>query len=185
MRILGLDPGYAIVGVGLVEYDGSRFRLLDCGVIRTPAGRRLEERLLMIYSDLRRILEERRPDAVSVEQLYFAGNATTGIAVAEARGVLLLAAEQSGIPVYSYSPLQVKSAVTGYGRAEKRQVMEMTRRLLRLKTVPRPDDAADALALAICHGHNGMSRLPSASLRETKGGRRGPRRAVRGERKTP
>ena len=118
------------------------------------------------------LLTRYRPDAVAMEQLFFTSNRTTAIAVAEARGVLLLAAEQQGVPVFSYTPLQVKSAVVGYGKAEKEQVMEMTRRLLHLKAVPQPDDAADALAIAICHGHNGSSRLPTAALAEIRGGNR-------------
>ncbi len=184
MRILGVDPGYAIVGIGVVDYDHVKFRAVEYGAITTPAGRPIEERLMDIYSDFSSILEEYRPDAVSMEQLYFTNNTTTGIAVAEARGVLLLAAAQKNIPIYSYTPMQVKSAVVGYGRAEKEQVMEMTRRLLGLKAVPHPDDAADALALAICHGHNGESRLPTAALEETKGGNRRPRQVQYKEKKT-
>ena len=168
MRILGIDPGYAIVGIGIVEYDNIRFRLVEYGAI---------------YDDVSQILEEYKPDAVAIEQLYFTTNLTTAIAVAQARGVLLLAAHQKGVPIYSYTPLQVKSAVVGYGKAEKQQVMEMTRRLLNLRAVPEPDDAADALAIAICHGHNGVSRLPTAALAETKGGNRRGKRIVYKEKK--
>lgn len=184
MRILGVDPGYAIVGIGVVDYDHVKFCAVEYGAITTSAGRPIEERLMDIYNDFSSILEEYRPDAVSMEQLYFTNNTTTGIAVAEARGVLLLTAAQKNIPIYSYTPMQVKSAVVGYGRAEKEQVMEMTRRLLGLKAVPHPDDAADALALAICHGHNGESRLPTAALKETKGGNRRPRQVQYKEKKT-
>ena len=155
MRIMGIDPGYAIVGVGLVDYDNVRFSLVEYGAITTPAELPFETRLRQIYDDMVGLITQYRPDAVAMEQLFFTTNRTTAIAVAEARGVLLLAAEQQGVPVFSYTPLQVKSAVVGYGKAEKEQVMEMTRRLLNLKSVPQPDDAADALAIAICHGHNG------------------------------
>ena len=164
MRIMGIDPGYAIVGVGLVDYDNVRFSLVEYGAITTPAELPFETRLRQIYDDMVGLITQYRPDAVAMEQLFFTTNRTTAIAVAEARGVLLLAAEQQGVPVFNYTPLQVKSAVVGYGKAEKEQVMEMTRRLLNLKSVPQPDDAADALAIAICHGHNGGSRLPTAAL---------------------
>ena len=159
VRIMGIDPGYAIVGVGLVDYDNVRFSLVEYGAITTPAELPLETRLRQLYDDMRMLLEQYRPDAVAMEQLFFTTNRTTAIAVAEARGVLLLAAEQQGVPVFSYTPLQVKSAVVGYGKAEKEQVMEMTRRLLNLRAVPKPDDAADALAIAICHGHTAGSQL--------------------------
>ena len=172
MRIMGIDPGYAIVGVGLVDYDNVRFSLVEYGAITTPAELPFETRLRQIYDDMVGLITQYRPDAVAMEQLFFTTNRTTAIAVAEARGVLLLAAEQQGVPVFSYTPLQVKSAVVGYGKAEKEQVMEMTRRLLNLKSVPQPDDAADALAIAICHGHNGGSRLPTAALAEIRGGNR-------------
>ena len=153
MRIMGIDPGYAIVGVGLVDYDNVRFSLVEYGAITTPAELPFETRLRQIYDDMVGLITQYRPDAVAMEQLFFTTNRTTAIAVAEARGVLLLAAEQQGIPVFSYTPLQVKSAVVGYGKAEKEQVMEMTRRLLCLREVPKPDDTADALAIAICHCH--------------------------------
>ena len=166
MRIMGIDPGYAIVGVGLVDYDNVRFSLVEYGAITTPAELPFETRLRQIYDDMVGLITQYRPDAVAMEQLFFTTNRTTAIAVAEARGVLLLAAEQQGVPVFSYTPLQVKSAVVGYGKAEKEQVMEMTRRLLNLKSVPQPDDAADALAIAICHGHNGGSRPGGDSRRQ-------------------
>ena len=159
VRIMGIDPGYAIVGVGLVDYDNVRFSLVEYGAITTPAELPLETRLRQLYDDMRMLLEQYRPDAVAMEQLFFTTNRTTAIAVAEARGVLLLAAEQQGVPVFSYTPLQVKSAVVGYGKAEKEQVMEMTRRLLNLRAVPKPDDAADALAIAICHARSATSLL--------------------------
>ena len=183
VRIMGIDPGYAIVGVGLVDYDNVRFSLVEYGAITTPAELPLETRLRQLYDDMRMLLEQYRPDAVAMEQLFFTTNRTTAIAVAEARGVLLLAAEQQGVPVFSYTPLQVKSAVVGYGKAEKEQVMEMTRRLLNLRAVPKPDDAADALAIAICHGHNGGSRLPTAALAEVRGGNRRGKKIVYKEKK--
>lgn len=183
MRILGIDPGYAIVGIGIVDYDNIHFHLVEYGAINTPAGHAIEERLCQIYDDICMLLDEYKPDCVAIEQLYFTTNLTTAIAVAQARGVLLLAARQKGIPIFSYTPLQVKSAVVGYGKAEKQQVMEMTRRLLNLKNVPEPDDAADALAIAICHGHNGVSRLPTSALEETKGGNRRGKRIIYKEKK--
>ena len=157
MTILGIDPGVAIVGYGAVEYSGMRFRHLRHGVIRTKAGLPLTRRLCEISDDLRVLLEMLRPEAVSVEELFFSKNVTTGIAVAHARGVILLECSRFGVPVYEYTPMQVKQAVTGYGLAEKKQVMEMTRRILGLERVARPDDAADALAVAICHAHSGRA----------------------------
>ena len=154
MVILGIDPGYAIVGYGAVEYCQSRFRPLGYGAVTTPAGVPLQKRLLEIHQDMLTLLEQFQPDAVSIEELFFNTNVTTGIAVSHARGVILLALAQRGLRPASYTPSQVKMSVVGYGKAEKRQVMEMTRTLLGLKKVPHPDDAADALALAICHGHS-------------------------------
>ena len=154
MVILGIDPGYAIIGWGVVRYERGRFMPLDFGAILTAAGTPFPERLEKIYRELTAILERHRPDAVSVEKLYFQNNQKTAIEVAEARGVILLALQQAGVPLFEYTPLQVKSAVTGYGQAQKPQVMEMTRRLLCLKEVPKPDDTADALALTICHAHS-------------------------------
>ena len=151
MIILGIDPGYAIVGWGVIEAESNRFRPIAFGAITTAAHQRFDDRLLQIYDDMVELIRRSRPDAVSVEKLYFTTNVTTGIQVAQARGVIILAARQAGIPVYEYTPLQVKTAVTGYGKAKKPQVMEMTRRLLHLKEVPKPDDTADALAIAITH----------------------------------
>jgi len=158
MVILGIDPGYAIVGYGCVRYEHGRFSPLACGVLRTAAGTPFSARLRTLYEDMERLLTEQRPDAVAMEKLYFKTNQKTGIDVAQARGVLLLAAELQHIPVTEYTPLQVKSAVTGYGQATKAQVMEMTRRLLRLEEVLKPDDAADAMAMAICHAQRGGLR---------------------------
>lgn len=151
MIVLGIDPGYAIVGYGVIEMRNNRYRTLEHGAVTTKAGVDFNRRLEIIYDGVSDILARYRPEAVSVEKLYFSNNKTTGIGVAEARGVILLAAQKAGVPVYEYTPVQVKLAVTGYGKALKPQVMEMTRRLLCLKEVPKPDDTADALAIAICH----------------------------------
>ena len=155
MLILGIDPGSAIVGWGLVRYERGRFIPVDFGAITTPAGMPFGRRLDRIYEDLGLILSRYSPDAAAVEKLYFQSNKTTAIDVAQARGVTLLALEKRGVPVFEYTPMQVKSAVTGYGQAQKPQVMEMIKRLLRLKAVPKPDDTADALAIAICHAQYG------------------------------
>ena len=153
MKIIGIDPGYAIVGYGVIEYRSNRFTTLDYGAITTPAGTPFEQRLLTIYEDLTQILTIHRPDAMSVEKLFFNSNQKTVIDVAQARGAIVLAATKMGVPVYEYTPLQVKQSVVGYGRAIKAQVMDMTKRLLNLKEIPKPDDTADALAIAICHAH--------------------------------
>lgn len=161
MIVLGIDPGYAIVGWGVIDYSGTSYRPVAFGAITTEAHTAFNDRLRHIYDDMVEILSRAKPDAVSVEKLYFTTNVTTGIYVAQARGVILLAAQQAGVPVYEYTPLQVKTAVTGYGKAKKPQVMEMTRRLLHLKEVPKPDDTADALAIAITH-----TQAAGTSLRE-------------------
>ena len=161
MRILGIDPGFAIVGWGIVDYVGSRFKIVAYGSIQTPAGQRLEERLKTIYSDLGGVIDKFNPDVMAVEELFFNTNITTGIKVAQARGVILLCAEQRGIPMAEYTPLQVKQAVTGYGRADKNQVITMVTMLLGLSAPPKPDDTADALAIAVCHAHSGASKLAS------------------------
>ena len=159
MRILGIDPGVATIGFGLVEADRGRQRLLQFGVITTPPGIPLSSRLWQISQDMSSLLSQLKPDEAAVEELFFSKNITTGIAVAHGRGVLLLELEKAGIPVYEYTPMQVKQAVAGYGKAEKRQVMLMTQRLLKMKEIPRPDDAADALALALCHARSATSLL--------------------------
>ncbi len=155
MLILGIDPGYAIVGWGIIRYERGRFIPVDFGAITTPAGMPFARRLDRIYEELGVLLATHHPDAAAVEKLYFQSNKTTAIDVAQARGVTLLALEKHGVPVFEYTPMQVKSAVTGYGQAQKPQVMEMIKRLLRLKEVPKPDDTADALAIAICHAQYG------------------------------
>ncbi len=159
MIILGIDPGLAIVGWGVIEYRNTRFRTIAYGSVQTPAGTRTEERLLAIYRGIRELIETYHPDAMAVEELFFNTNITTGIRVAEARGVILVAAEEAGVKIFEYTPLQVKQAVVGYGRAEKKQVITMVTMLLGLKAPPKPDDTADALAIAICHAHSGASRL--------------------------
>ena len=153
MIILGIDPGYAIVGFGIIKYEKGRMSVLDFGAITTPAGMEFTERLKCIYEDLCFLFEKYKPDAMAVEKLFFNTNQKTAIDVAQARGVILLAAKLHGAECFEYTPLQVKQSVVGYGRAEKKQVQEMTRQLLGLSAVPKPDDTADALAMAICHAH--------------------------------
>ena len=159
MRILGIDPGYAIVGYGVVDYAKNRFSVAGYGAINTKAETTFTERLSVIYDDMCEIIEKYKPDRLSIEKLYFNTNSTTAIDVAQARGVIVLAARHKGVEIFEYTPLQVKQAVTGYGRAEKHQVMEMVKSLLALKAVPKPDDTADALAIAICDGHYSDSLL--------------------------
>ncbi len=153
MRIIGIDPGYAIVGYGVVDYDNFRFCTIGYGAVTTTAGIPFGDRLLSIYNDMTLLFEKYNPEAMAIERLYFNTNTTTAIDVAQARGVILLAARKAGVEVFEYTPLQVKQAVTGYGKAEKHQVMEMVKGLLSLKAVPKPDDTADALAIAVCHAH--------------------------------
>ena len=159
MRILGIDPGVAIVGFGVVDSEGGTQRMVQYGAINTPANTPLAARLVQIEQDLTELLQRFKPDEVAIEELFFSKNITTGIAVAHARGVILATVEKAGIPVYEYTPMQVKQAVVGYGLAEKNQVMDMTKRLLKLRSVPKPDDAADALAIAICHARSATSLL--------------------------
>lgn len=159
MIILGIDPGLAIVGYGVVEYRNSRFKVLDFGAITTPAGTKVEDRLSLIYCSLNEIIERYHPDEMAVEELFFNTNITTGIKVAEARGVILLSAREKGLNIFEYTPLQVKQAVVGYGRAEKKQVIMMVRSILNIGTELKLDDTADALAIAICHAHTGGSAL--------------------------
>ena len=159
MRILGIDPGVATIGFGLVEADRTGARLLQYGVITTPPGIPLSSRLCQISRDMVQLLDQFRPEEAAVEELFFSKNITTGIAVAHGRGVILLEVERSGVPVFEYTPMQVKQAVAGYGGADKRQVMLMTQRLLKMREIPRPDDAADALAIAICHARSATSLL--------------------------
>lgn len=168
MRILGIDPGVATIGFGLVEAERAQAQMITYGAITTPAGIPLSRRLYQISLDMEELIGQLKPDVIAVEELFFNNNITTGIAVAHGRGVILCTAEKCGIPLREYTPSQVKLAVVGYGKAEKRQVMDMTRRLLHLKAVPRPDDAADALALALCHARSATSRLPQPNnVKET------------------
>lgn len=152
-RIIGIDPGYAIVGYGVVDFDGYRFRTIDYGSIQTAAGTPFEKRLECIWDELSVLLARYRPASMAVERLYFTNNQKTGIDVAQARGAVLLCAVKNNVELYEYTPLQVKQAVVGYGKAEKKQVQSMTKTILGLVEVPKPDDTADALAIAICHGH--------------------------------
>lgn len=159
MKILGIDPGYAIVGFGILEAQRGRARLVRCGAINTPAGVPMPRRLVQIQEDLETLIHTFSPDVMAIEELFFNTNVTTAIGVAQARGVILMTAAKLGVEIFEYSPSQVKQAVVGYGKAEKHQVMEMTRRLLGLAAVPKPDDAADAVAIALCHARSHTSRL--------------------------
>lgn len=154
MIILGIDPGTAITGFGLVEVKNGKSKLVDAGVIRTPAKQALELRLETIYDNLSEIIQETKPDEAAVEDLFFAQNVTTAMSVSHARGVILLALIKNEVDHASYTPLQIKQALTGYGRAEKHQIQQMVKTMLGLKEMPKPDDCADALAIAICHSMN-------------------------------
>ena len=168
MIILGIDPGLATVGYGVVNCQRGVYRAIEYGAIITKPHQLLENRLEEIYDSVCTIIERHAIDCMAVEELFFNTNITTGIAVAHGRGVLLCAAERCGIPLFEYTPGQVKMAVTGYGKAEKRQVMDMTKRLLKLAKTPRPDDAADALAIAICHARSATSLLSRVSGGDVK-----------------
>ena len=162
MRILGIDPGYGITGFALVEANRGNARLLHCGAITTSAGMDFSARLEIIYEDMRKLLEMAKPEAGAIEELFFGQNVTTGIGVAQSRGVILLAIRQAGLEVTSYKPMQVKQSVVGYGNATKHQVQDMTKRLLHLEKLPKPDDAADAIAIALCHARSHTSLLAQA-----------------------
>lgn len=159
MVILGIDPGYAIIGYGAISHYAGKFKSLGYGAILTDADTEFSQRLEFIYDNMINMIDKCKPDVLAIEKLYFQNNQKTAIKVAEARGVILLAAKKSNLPICEYTPLQVKTAVTGYGQAPKRQVMEMTKRLLGLIEVPKPDDTADALAIAICHANSSGSLL--------------------------
>ena len=154
MIILGIDPGYAIVGYGVIIHEGSSFKVIDYGEITTPSTLEMSKRLKIIYDRLCEIINTHKPDLVSVEELFFNTNVKTAIAVGHGRGVILLAAANSNLPIYEYTPLQVKQAVVGYGRADKNQVQQMVKAILKLPQIPKPDDVADALAMAICCAHS-------------------------------
>lgn len=153
MKILGIDPGTGILGFGIIDVSARQPKLIDGGVIRTPVKEDDAVRLLTIYDELTEIIKQNKPDIMSVEKLFFARNVTTAMTVAQARGVVLLCAQQAGIPIYEYTPMQIKQAITGYGKADKKQMQEMVRVILQLKEIPKPDDAADALAAAITHAN--------------------------------
>ncbi len=159
MIILGLDPGYAIVGYGVIEYKAMRFRTLAYGAITTPAHTPPEDRLKVIYEELDTIIKMYHPECIAIEELFFNTNQKTAILVAEARGVMLLCAKQNGLKIFEYTPLQVKQAIVGYGRAEKKQVIAMVVNFLKLEKRPKLDDTADALAIAVCHAHTNGSLL--------------------------
>ena len=162
MRILGIDPGYGITGFGLIDAQRGQFTLLNCGTITTPPNTDFSWRLEVIYNDMVELLQVAKPDVVAIEELFFGQNVTTGIGVAQSRGVILLAIRQAGLPVSQYKPMQVKQAVVGYGNATKHQMMDMTKRLLKLPAMPKPDDAADAIAIALCHARSNTSLLAQA-----------------------
>lgn len=168
MIVLGIDPGVATIGFGVIQAERQKNTLLRYGVITTHPGLPLSQRLLQISRDMEELVHTFHPDEMAVEELFFTKNITTGIAVAHGRGVILLAAEKLGVPVFEYTPMQVKQAVVGYGKAEKRQVMLMTQRLLNMKEIPRPDDAADALAIAICHGRAATSLMNTERVFDPK-----------------
>ncbi|MFC1753484.1 crossover junction endodeoxyribonuclease RuvC [Thermoproteota archaeon] len=159
MRILGIDPGIATTGFGIIDKLGSKHQILAYGIISTPAKTALSKRLASLSANLKKLIIDYKPDFMAVEELFFNNNAKTALIVGQARGVILLASEDNNIPVFTYTPLQVKMAVSGYGHADKKQVQYMVKHLLNLDKIPKPDDAADALAIAICHGHSYNSSL--------------------------
>ena len=166
MRILGIDPGYGITGFGIVEGQRSDLKLLQYGAITTPAGTGFPLRRQMIYNDMTQLLLMAKPDAVAIEEMFFGQNVTTGIGVAQSRGVILLAVQQAGVPIFQYKPMQVKQSVVGYGNATKHQVQDMTKRILHLNSIPKPDDAADAIAIALCHARSSTSLLAQVENRK-------------------
>lgn len=161
MRILGIDPGYAIVGYGVLDYDNNKFKTIEYGAITTPSSMNMFDRLKSIYDDLCHVIEQTKPQYMAIEELFFNSNQKTAINVAQARGVILLAAMNYNLNIFEYTPLQVKQAVAGYGRADKNQVQQMVKLLLGLSEVPKPDDTADAVAIAICHGHSFNPNRPT------------------------
>lgn len=154
MIIMGIDPGFAITGYGVVKYEGNNFSVVDYGAITTESSMKLSQRLLILYNDLEKLIEKHKPDAISIEELFFNKNIKTALNVGHGRGVAVLAAVKSGVEIFEYTPLQVKQAVVGYGRAEKSQIQQMVKAILNLSAIPKPDDVADALAIAICHGNS-------------------------------
>lgn len=154
MTIIGIDPGYAIVGIGVIEHEGNRFRPLEYGAVTTPPEMSTVDRLKKIYDEITLLIDKYKPGAVAVEELFFNSNQKTAINVAQARGAILVAVTNRNVPIFEYTPLQVKQSVTGYGRADKQQIQQMVKMLLKLNVIPKPDDAADGLALAICHANS-------------------------------
>ncbi len=154
MIIMGIDPGFAITGFGIVKYEGNKFSVLDYGAVTTEASMKLSQRLLVLNNRLEELIQKHKPDAVAIEELFFNKNIKTALTVGHGRGVAVLAAARSGVDIFEYTPLQVKQSVVGYGRAEKAQIQQMVKALLNLKAIPKPDDVADALAVAICHGNS-------------------------------
>ncbi len=165
MTVLGIDPGYAIVGCGVVEHRENKFRMLYYGAVTTQAHTPFNERIEALFDGVDALIKQYKPDAVAMEKLFFNTNQKTAIDVAQARGALVLAAQKNRVPIFEYTPLQVKQSVVGYGRAEKKQVQEMTRIMLNLEKIPKPDDAADALAMAICHCHSAGSLLGALKMK--------------------
>lgn len=159
MRILGIDPGYATIGFGILDAQRGNFSLVQYGTITTSADQEFSQRLLTIHNDMSQLIETVKPDVVAIEELFWGHNVTTGIGVSHGRGVILLSAAQHQLPIYEYTPMQIKQAVVGYGNATKLQVMDMTKRLLKMEKVARPDDAADAIAVALCHARSSTSLL--------------------------
>lgn len=159
MRILGIDPGYAIIGYGIIDFAGGRYQTLNYGAITTSSDMPFTKRLELIYDELELVIMKTKPQVAAIERLYFQNNQKTAIDVAQARGVIMLALQKSKLPVFEYTPLQIKTALTGYGRAKKPQMMEIVRRHLGLKEVPKPDDTADALAVALCHAQSAGTKL--------------------------
>jgi crossover junction endodeoxyribonuclease RuvC len=154
MIIMGIDPGFAITGYGIVKYEGNKFSVIDYGAITTEAKTVLSNRLLILNNRLDELLDKYKPDAFAIEELFFNKNIKTALTVGHGRGVAIVSAAKAGVEVFEYTPLQVKQAVVGYGRAEKAQVQQMIKAILNLSAIPKPDDVADALAIAVCHGHS-------------------------------
>ena len=154
MIIMGIDPGFAITGYGVVKYEGNKFSVLEYGAVTTEASMKLSQRLLVLYNDMEKLIEKFKPEAIAIEELFFNKNIKTALNVGHGRGVAVLAAAKLGVDIYEYTPLQVKQSVVGYGRAEKAQIQQMVKAILNLSAIPKPDDVADALAIAICHGNS-------------------------------
>ena len=154
MIIMGIDPGFAITGFGIVKYEGNKYSVVDYGAITTEASMKLSSRLLLLHNGLEELINKYKPDAISIEELFFNKNIKTALTVGHGRGVAVLAAAKSGVDIFEYTPLQVKQSVVGYGRAEKAQIQQMVKAILNLNAIPKPDDVADALAVAICHGNS-------------------------------